>query len=279
MQNHHMTKSSWWANHKRLYVEFELLEKNYKLPSNVSDLIKPELNLITSSRVDNKQLVVKRLSNFKAMLQSIQSKVRNESILINKKVLQEQLESFENKLTAFKMLMKAEFDSFDEKVAIYDAEICNLNSSLETWDYSDFDGGAIVDEVPPETIKRLGDMQQQDMDRKATIGALDRQVIVMILERYNSVVTNDCLSCCQIASLEKSLNWDPRDQDVFVRTWYQVLDKKQLFETELINTDDAEGGFDYLNLSSAPKKSLLLKKLSTAMPWKLEKEIESHIQM
>jgi hypothetical protein len=181
-----MTKSSWWANHKRLFVEFELLEKNYKVPSDVSDLIKPELNLITSSRIDNKQLVVKRLSNFKAMLQSIQSKVRNESILMNKKVLQEQLESFENKLTAFKMLMKAEFDSFDEKVAIYDAEICNLNSSLATWDYSDFIGGNIVDEVAPETIKRLGDMQQQDIDRKAIIGALDRQVIVMVLERYNS---------------------------------------------------------------------------------------------
>lgn len=193
MQNHHMTKSSWWANHKRLYVEFELLEKNYKVPSDISDLIKPELNLITSSRIDNKQLVVKRLSNFKAMLQSIQSKVRNESILMNKKVLQEQLESFENKLTAFKMLMKAEFDSFDEKVAIYDAEICNLNSSLATWDYSDLIGGNIVDEVAPETIKRLGDMQQQDIDRKAIIGALDRQVIVMVFERYKFTVTNDYL--------------------------------------------------------------------------------------
>ena len=193
MQNHHMTKSSWWANHKRLYVEFELLEKNYKVPSDVSDLIKPELNLITSSRIDNKQLVIKRLSNFKAMLQSIQSKVRNESILMNKKVLQEQLESFENKLTAFKMLMKAEFDSFDEKVAIYEADICNLNSSLATWDYSDLIGGNIVDEVAPETIKRLGDMQQQDIDRKAIIGALDRQVIVMVLERYKFTVTNDYL--------------------------------------------------------------------------------------
>jgi hypothetical protein len=188
-----MTKSSWWANHKRLYVEFELLEKNYKVPSDVSDLIKPELNLITSSRIDNKQLVIKRLSSFKAMLQSIQSKVRNESILMNKKVLQEQLESFENKLTAFKMLMKAEFDSFDEKVAIYDAEICNLNSSLATWDYSDLIGGNIVDEVAPETIKRLGEMQQQDIDRKAIIGALDRQVIVMVLERYKFTVTNDYL--------------------------------------------------------------------------------------
>ena len=87
------------------------------------------------------------------------------------------------------------------------------------------------------------------------------------------------MPCCQIASLEKSLNWDPRDQDLFVRTWYQVLDKKQLFESELINVNDAGEGFDYFNLSSAPKKSLLLKKLSTAMPWKLEKEIESHIQM
>lgn len=193
MQNHHMTKSSWWANHKRLYVEFELLEKNYKVPSDVSDLIKPELNLITSSRIDNKQLVIKRLSSFKAMLQSIQSKVLNESILMNKKVLQEQLESFENKLTAFKMLMKAEFDSFDEKVAIYDAEICNLNSSLATWDYSDLIGGNIVDEVAPETIKRLGEMQQQDIDRKAIIGALDRQVIVMVLERYKFTVTNDYL--------------------------------------------------------------------------------------
>ena len=188
-----MTKSSWWANHKRLYVEFELLEKNYKVPSDVSDLIKPELNLITSSRIDNKQLVIKRLSNFKAMLQSIQSKVRNESILMNKKVLQEQLESFENKLTAFKMLIKAEFDSFDEKVAIYEADICNLNSSLATWDYSDLIGGNIVDEVAPETIKRLGDMQQQDIDRKAIIGALDRQVIVMVLERYKFTVTNDYL--------------------------------------------------------------------------------------
>jgi hypothetical protein len=58
-----------------------------------------------------------------------------------------------------------------------------------------------------------------------------------------------------------------------------VLDNKQLFESELVNTDDAGGGFNYLNLSSAPKKSILLKKLSTAMPWKSEKEIESHIQM
>jgi len=177
MQDHHMTKSSWWANNKRLYVESELLEKNYKIPSDISDLIKPELNLIISSRIDQKQLVIKRLSSFKAMLQSIQSKVRNESILMNKKVLQEQLESFENKLTAFKILMKAEFDSFEEKVKIYDADICTLNSSLEMWDYLDLEGGAGGDEVGPETVKRLGDMQQQDIDRKAIIGALDRQVL------------------------------------------------------------------------------------------------------
>ena len=65
---------------------------------------------------------------------------------------------------------------------------------------------------------------------------------------------------------------------MFVRTWYQVLDKKQLFESELVNTDDDAGeGLNYLNLSSAQKKSMLLKKLSTAMPWKSEKEIENFI--
>ena len=176
MQNHNLTKSSWLANNKRLYVESELLEKNYKIPSDICDLLKPELNIITSNRIDHRQLVIKRLGSFKIMLQAIQSKVRNENITMNKKVLQDQLESFENKLTAFKILMKAEFDSFEEKVVAYDAEIHSLSTTMETWDY-DNDGGNSVSDVGPETIKRLGDMQQQDIERKAAIGAVDRQVI------------------------------------------------------------------------------------------------------
>jgi len=83
----------------------------------------------------------------------------------------------------------------------------------------------------------------------------------------------------QIASLDKALNWDPRDQDVFVRIWNQLLDKKQLFESDLISTDDAHGEVDFMSLSTAPKSALLVKKLLTALPWKLEPEIKSYIQM
>lgn len=175
MQNYNITKSSWLAHTKRLTVESELLEKNYKLPSDISELIRPELNLMHSSRIDHKQLVIKRLAGFKSMLQSIQSKVRNESILMNKKVLQEQLESFETKLTAFKILMKSEFDSFEDNAVIYESDIESLAANLEAWDLPDGDRG---NEVGPETTKRINDIQQQDIERKATIGAIDRQVLL-----------------------------------------------------------------------------------------------------
>ena len=170
-----ITKVSWLTNSKRLQLESELTEKTIKIPLN-SEELRSESGLLLKNRIDSKQLLVKKMFNFKAILNDIQSKIYQDSLLINNKLLKEQLEGFENKLTSFKVLMRNDFDVLEDSCSMLDSDVQEVQHMIDTWDSSAVVLSSIALEEQEETSKRISMIQKQDLERKALIGALDRKV-------------------------------------------------------------------------------------------------------
>lgn len=110
----------------------------------------------------------------------------------------------------------------------------------------------------------------------------------------------------QISALGRDGGWDPRDHDSFVRVWLTVFDSADYFEEQIAKSaslqhphrddyDDADE-IDALarevdrKLSAAEagpegvelvipknKRSAVIKRLATSVPWKSMEEIDEHI--
>ena len=98
----------------------------------------------------------------------------------------------------------------------------------------------------------------------------------------------------QIAALGRDGGWDPRDQDTFVRVWLMVFDSNEYFEEQLnisrarerelcerdgdeVRDDAHETGEGSQLVVPPAKRSMVLKRMSAAVPWKSLEEIDEHI--
>jgi hypothetical protein len=89
--------------------------------------------------------------------------------------LKHQLETFESKLSSFKLLMRSAYDTLEESATSLEGEINKLNGDMDMWDQASLE--ADVSSVPdPETQKRISERNKTDLERRAFIGALDRKV-------------------------------------------------------------------------------------------------------
>lgn len=174
-----ITKDSWIKNAKRLQLESDLIEKNLKIPISADEL-KSESSLLSKNRIDSKHSLTKKMFNFRAILSDIQSKLHQGSLLVNNKLLKDQLESFENKLTSFKILMRNDFDILEDFIYVLDTDLHKVQQMIDTLDdrdTADIVPNSLIDE---ESSKRISVMQKQDLERKAFIGGLDRKVYICI---------------------------------------------------------------------------------------------------
>lgn len=108
----------------------------------------------------------------------------------------------------------------------------------------------------------------------------------------------------QISALGRDGGWDPRDHDSFVRVWLTVFDSADYFDEQIAHSamrahrsnDDVTDEVDALarevdrKLSAAEegpaeaelvipknKRSVVIKRLATSVPWKSIEEIDEHI--
>jgi hypothetical protein len=165
---------SWATNAKRLLLELDAAER--KALSCLHDDLKYDSAEQIRIHNDFKLSTIKKLSNLKSVLNEIQLKVQTRSKL-NKDALKVQLENFDNKLTNFKVLMRADYDSLEETSSFLDADISKLCNEMELWDTANHDSKpAIPVEVTLEMQRRLTARQKVDTDRRAFVGYIDRQV-------------------------------------------------------------------------------------------------------
>ena len=148
----------------------------------------------------------KRLQSFKAALGPI--KERLEDICAGRAgadVIQPLLESYEKKLTDFKILMRDEFVELENEEVVLTRELHVVASRMEGW-MAAADGGPRPDEVErlaevkgrkEASERRLND----ELERQAKIGAIDKQLVILG---------------------GRTGGWDSRDHDAFIRVWTQV---------------------------------------------------------
>lgn len=172
MQN--FTKASWLANAKRIAIEAEALERK----ATKTDELKHESDELARSRNESKAATAKRVHGIRSVLVDLQAKIQNGSWQ-NSSALRNQLETFENKLTSFKMLMRADYDSLEVTGNGLEADISKLVSDMDSWDTPEvtFNKDTAVD---PEAQRRINERNKVDIERRGFIGGIDRKVCTSI---------------------------------------------------------------------------------------------------
>jgi hypothetical protein len=188
------TKSTWLANAKRMALEADALEKKAGLSVRAEEL-KHEIMDMGRSRNEAKLETVKRVHGIRAVLTDIQSKIKANSWQ-SSNALKHQLESFESKLSAFKLVMRSQYDSLDGTATALEGDIANITDDMDSWESDMNDVELASSAADPDAQKRISERNKQDLERRAFIGAIDRKVLICLhrwhVELWSFPFLSDC---------------------------------------------------------------------------------------
>jgi hypothetical protein len=167
-------KLGWISAYKRNISEVETTER--KIFSSIKDEeIQNYLFELNRNRNESKNQTIKRVEGLRAIYYDIISKLQESHLPVDHQNFQLYLESFETKLSAFKLSMRNEFDIFEETETNLTDDINQFNSYVETW--SNVSEISKINEVKSAAQKkRLQERQIRDLERKAIIGGMDKKV-------------------------------------------------------------------------------------------------------
>lgn len=174
------SKAVWIANAKRIAIESEALERKTGTGAK-SDELKHEATELTKLRNESKLATSKRVHGIRLVLSDIQNKIQT-GTWQNNSILRNHLEIFESKLTAFKLLMRSEYDTLEETGHSLEADIERLTSDFDSWDHpdNDYDNRMKDPAADADTQRRITERNKVDLERRAYIGAIDRKVFYLI---------------------------------------------------------------------------------------------------
>jgi hypothetical protein len=188
------TKSTWLANAKRMALEADALEKKAGLSVRAEEL-KHEIMDMGRSRNEAKLETVKRVHGIRVVLTDIQSKIKANSWQ-SSNALKHQLESFESKLSAFKLVMRSQYDSLDETATALEGDIAKITDDMDSWESDMYDVELASTAADPHAQKRISERNKQDLERRAFIGAIDRKVLICLHRWYVELWSFPFLSDC-----------------------------------------------------------------------------------
>jgi hypothetical protein len=262
----------WMSASKRIHGERDIAEKKAELcVKNDRDLIR-DWNISERERGDYLTNIKKKIHTFKVSLDAIKSRVTDKPINPYEKSHHQQtkenenlellLETFESKVASFKLLMKTEFDSLEqnEELLIRDINrvdhmISNIITEESASSFSSHghgNGGLAHMNNDSSSIDnrvnklKLQQQQQEDMEHKAAIGEIDRELIM----------------------LGKVGGWDIRDHDAFLRVWNGYFGSNEIIKYE---------NNEYTIAISNSQFNHLLKKLEFNVFGKTLDELKEHI--
>ena len=198
-------KLNWDKTLRKLSKDVQVAERTLAHFLDDEEFLKDRRELLRS-REDCIARTQKRLQSFKAALFPI--KERLEDICHGRAgadVIQPLLESYEKKLTDFKILMRDEFVELENEEHMLTRDMHIAASRLEGW-------LAVVDgSARPEEAERMAEVKQRqevseqrltdELERLAKIGAIDKQIMM---------------------TGGRTGGWDSRDHDAFIRVWTQT---------------------------------------------------------
>lgn len=282
----------WISTTKRLLNEADGLEKKQQAYLNSSHEVDTlrELKLMNRERADYTNNVRKKVEYFQSLLLKIHLRLNdakggqnhlagNSAISANmdrqaREVLQNLLETFESRISSFKLTMRTEFDQLEALENELSSEIQQIDRLIDEIQHEEaveFKGpeeAAIKAKQDRERIEQENKVRlQQDMEHKAAVGEIDRELAR--LGRYGS--------------------WDVRDHDVFLRVWTAVFTGIDLFAHGYDNISAAlheTNGTSHveeiqhlewhLSLNTSQQQALM-KRLKTDVFAKTPEELQAHI--
>lgn len=195
------TPIKWISTTKRLANEAEGLEKKQQAYLHASHEVETlrDLKLMNRERLDYTNGVRKKVEYFQGLLMKIHLRLNdakggtnhnigNAAISANmdrqaREALQNLLEAFESRLSSFKLAMRTEFDQLEALEGELTSEIQQIDRLIEEIQHEE----AVEFKGPEEAaIKAKQDRDrtehehkqrlQQDMEHKAAVGEIDREV-------------------------------------------------------------------------------------------------------
>lgn len=210
------TPIKWISTTKRLYNEAEALEKKqqtYLHASHEVDTLR-DLKLMNRERADYTNGVRKKVEYFQSLLLKIDLRLNdakggnnhnfgNNAISANmdrqvREALQILLETFESRLSSFKLYMRTEFDQLEALEGELSSEISQIDRLIDEIQHEEaveFKGpeeAAIKSKQDRERLEQDHKQRlQQDMEHKATVGEIDREVRLFFSVCFGVDVAND----------------------------------------------------------------------------------------
>lgn len=168
-------RAAWNATYKRNNIDADTLER--KIYSTIKDdEIHNYLFELNRNREESKNQTIKRLEALRGIYFEITSKLQESTLPIDHQNFQSFLESFETKLTSFKLSMRNEFDIFDTAETQLNDDLENISTNIDAWSSSHESNKEVDLKIRAEQNRRIQERQTKDVERKAAIGALDRKV-------------------------------------------------------------------------------------------------------
>ena len=181
-----MTTAEWVRDSKKLGVAAKSLERRGIL---VNELESEDRD-ITRARKETFEDTKKKIKYFKASLQDIQDRLAElTKFRSHSGALQKSLETFESKLTSYKSIMRAEFDSLTSNEVTLEKDINFFLSRIDSWVKSEDSpnnliGGTENEESPSGASKsRASDRYEKHVKLQSKIGSIDRQVSIKLFLR------------------------------------------------------------------------------------------------
>ena len=169
-------KTTWVKNSQRLSNEYDLLDKKKSMSALHKDKDHRRHQLaLSKSTEDSKRSTWKNLQEIRVMYGHVRNVLHGldeDSVLSNTTLTM--LEKFEEKLTAFKFVMRSEFDSLLVQEKSFLKDISNLNSDIDEWENPNSTHNESALKAANQE-KNMG-RQTRDIERKYIIGTIDRKV-------------------------------------------------------------------------------------------------------
>lgn len=192
----------WSAAAKRFTSESEAAAKKLTDYYMKDVELQREIAAIEKSRRENMTQMNKKINYFKNLFEQIKTKIEEQAnpetrnlnivfekyanittpVLTNKKEsLEHMLETFESKISNFKLTMRMEFDQLESSEHLYNKDIEYLNKQIDQILQEENDNREKEEIERKEKLRQNQDRFQEDMKYKSKTGEIDREVILLII--------------------------------------------------------------------------------------------------
>jgi len=237
-----MEKQEWKATQLRLSQLGDRHEVQVSGPVKRSEEFQSEWLKNSRTREETFRSVSRKLGAFRHSLSSIQQRLNDFSHAASgADGIQELLESFEGKVSTYKMHMREDFGKLLHEEQLYTSEVESMMKKIEDWE-ADSEARKMSNkrnvkapQSPNSRRKSVQERYEKDLERQTKLGAIDRQ----------------------IASIGgRNGGWENNENDLFLKVWTQTVTTTPI---------------------SATEKRSLLKRVCPLLPGKTAEEAEDHI--